>query len=124
MPGQIPINLKTIAGVTALQLLTSCTTIQPHPDNKPVRLIFYNEINLTVPDNRPECKYLGTLISSDGHWYNYLFISNPDLANGAISDMYNKANQVGANVVYINSNIDFATSVTLLGQAYYCKIQV
>ncbi len=32
--------------------------------------------------------------------------------------MYNKANKIGANIVYINNNIDFATSVTLLAQAY------
>ena len=36
------------------------------------------------------------------------------------NDMYNKANAIDANVIYVNSNIDFATSVTLLGQAYKC----
>ena len=100
-------------------LLAACTTIQPAPDNKPVRLIFYNEINLTA-DETLDCTYLGTIVSSDGHWYNYLFISNDDLSNGAINDMYNKASKLGANVVYINNNIDFTTSVTLLGQAYHC----
>jgi uncharacterized protein YbjQ (UPF0145 family) len=43
------------------------------------------------------------------------------MTQGAIDDMYNKANEVGANVVYVNKNIDFTTSVTLLGQAYLCK---
>ena len=45
---------------------------------------------------------------------------NADLTYGAINDMYNKANEIGANVVYIDSNIDFGSSVTLLGQAYVC----
>ena len=85
-----------------------------------MRLIFYNEIKLTA-DETLDCTYLGTIVSSDGHWYNYLFISNDDLSNGAINDMYNKASKLGANVVYINNNIDFATSVTLLGQAYHCR---
>ncbi len=100
-------------------LASSCSTIQPHPDNKKVRLVFYNEVNI-MPKNNLDCKYLGTLIRSDGHWYNYLFISNTGLSQGAINDMYNKANNVNANVVYIDDNIDFATSVTLLGQAYNC----
>lgn len=95
---------------------SSCSIIQKYPDNKPVRLVFYNEINI-APDKRPECKFLDTLVSSEGHWYSYLFISNEDLTQGAINDMHNKANQIGANLIYINDNIDFATSVTLLGQA-------
>jgi hypothetical protein len=43
------------------------------------------------------------------------------MTQGAIDDMYNKANEMEANVVYVNKNIDFTTSVTLLGQAYYCS---
>jgi uncharacterized protein DUF4156 len=93
--------------------------VQLHPDNKPVRLVFYNEISLTK--TIPDCDYLGPIISSYGHWYNYLFISNTDLTNGAIDDMYNRANKIGANAVYINNNIDFVTSVTFLGQAYICS---
>jgi pimeloyl-CoA synthetase len=101
---------------------SSCSTIQPYPGNEKVRLIFFNEINI-VANKKHDCNYLGTLISSDGHWYNYLFISNIDLTQGAINDMYNKANKIGANIVYIDDNIDFATSVTLLGQAYTCVMK-
>ncbi len=100
--------------------ITACAPIQLHPDNEPVRLIFYNEIKLSK--NLPDCRYIGPIVSSYGHWYNYLFISNNDLANGAIDDMYNKANEIDANLVYINKNIDFATSVTLIGQAYHCDL--
>ena len=99
--------------------ISSCSPVELRPDNKPVRLIFYNEINLAK--KKPDCDYIGPITSSYGHWYNYLFISNENLTNGAIDDMYNKANEVGANIVYINNNIDFATSVTLLGQAYTCR---
>jgi hypothetical protein len=96
----------------------SCAPVELHPDNQPVRLVFYNEINLAK--SQPECAYIGPVVSSYGHWYNYLFISNTDMSYGAIDDMYNKANELGANLVYINKNIDFTTSVTLLGQAYRC----
>ncbi len=110
---------------TALILLISvfvlsCAPVQLHPDNKPVRLIFYNEVKLTK--TTPDCEYIAPVISSYGRWYNYLFLSNTQLTNGAIDDMYNKANEIGANVVYINKNIDFVTSVTLLGQAYNCRL--
>ena len=109
---------KYISVILLGYFTASCAPVELHPDNEPVRLIFYNEINLAkIP---PECTYIGPVVSSYGHWYNYLLISNTDLTQGAIDDMYNKANEIGANVVYINKNIDFTTSVTLLGQAYQC----
>jgi hypothetical protein len=110
---------KTASIILISIFILSCAPIQQHLDNKPVRLIFYNEVKLTKAT--PDCEYIGPIISSYGRWYNYLFISNTDLTNGAIDDMYNKANKIGANVVYINNNIDFVTSVTLLGQAYSCR---
>ena len=110
---------KTVLIIMVSTFISSCAPVQLHPDNKPVRLIFYNEIMLIK--NKADCEYLGPVTSSYGNWYNYLFISNEDLTNGAIDDMYNEANEVGANIVYINNNIDFATSVTLLGQAYNCR---
>lgn len=111
--------VKLMPVILMAALITSCAIIQQNPDNKPVRLIFYNEINI-VGESDLDCRYLGSIVSSDGHWYNYLFISNSDLTLGSINDMHNKANEIGANVIYINDNIDFATSVTLLGQAYAC----
>lgn len=114
--------LKMISVILTVTGMSACTLIiQQQPDNKPVRLIFYNEINVATKNKDPECQYLGELISSEGHWYDYLFISNTNLTQGAINDMHNKANKIGANIVYINSNIDFTTSVTFLGQAYACK---
>ena len=105
--------LLLVCGVTA------CTPVKLYEDNEPVRLVFFNEVNLA--DDLPKCTYISPIISSYGNWYNYLFLSNTELAQGAIDDMYNKANEIGANAVYINSNIDFTTSVTLLGQAYRCR---
>jgi len=114
-------TINKVLCVVACLAVSSCSIIQPRPDNNPVRLIFYNEINLLAKNKSPECHFKGTLVSSEGHWYSYLFISNTDLSYGAINDMHNKANEIGANIVYINDNIDFATSVTLIGQAYNCR---
>jgi hypothetical protein len=110
---------KTALIILISIFISSCVPVQLYPDNKPVRLIFYNEIKLTKSIS--DCEYLGPIVSSYGSWYNYLFISNTDLTSGAIDDMYNKANEVGANAVYINKNISFVTSVTFLGQAYNCR---
>jgi hypothetical protein len=111
--------LKCISFMLIAYFTTACAPVELHPDNKPVRLFFYNEINLAK--GHPQCTYIGPVVSSYGHWYNYLFLSNTQMTEGAIDDMYNKANELGANVVYINKNVDFTTSVTLLGQAYNCS---
>ena len=102
-------------------IFSACSITQPHPDNEEVRIVFYNEVNVFLKDNDINCKYLGPVVSSEGHWYSFLFVSNANLTNGSINDLYNKANEIGANVVYINNNIDFSSSVTLLGQAYVCS---
>ena len=111
---------KTVLIILISMIIVACGPVQLHSDNKPVRLVFFNEVLLSK--DTPDCDYIGPLISSYGRWYNYLFISNSNLTNGAIDDMYNKANEIGADVVYINNNIDFVTSVTLLSQAYNCHL--
>jgi uncharacterized protein YbjQ (UPF0145 family) len=101
--------------------VTSCSSLaQKNPDNKPVRLIHKYELNIVAKGISPDCRYLGEVIGSEGHWYTYLFISNRKLIQGAINDLHNNANAMGANVVHMSDNIDFATSVTFYGQAYYC----
>ena len=98
----------------------ACTSVRLHEDNKPVQITL-SEVELEDMLDRG-CEYRGFLVSSYGNWYNYLFLSNMQLSSGAMDDMYNKANEVGANVVYVR-NIDFTTSVTYIGEAYYCKFE-
>ena len=104
--------------VSSIVTLAGCAPVELHQDNKPVQLLF-SEAALQRELER-DCVHLGLLISSYGRWYNYLFISNTKLTQGAIDDMINKANQAGANVVYI-TNIDFGSSVTFIGQAHDCR---
>jgi len=102
--------------------ISSCSSLaQKNPDNKPVRLIHKYELNIVSKGKIPDCRYLGEVIGSEGHWYTYLFISNRKLIQGAINDLHNNANAIGANVVHISDNIDFTTSVTFYGQAYSCN---
>ncbi len=102
--------------------IASCSNLaEKNPDNEPVRLIHKYELNIVNAGKTTDCRYLGEVVGSEGHWYTYLFISNRKLIQGAINDLHNNANAIGANVVYISDNIDFSTSVTCYGQAYNCK---
>ena len=102
--------------------LSSCSPMnKKDPDNKPVRLIFKNELGIVAADSTPQCTYLGEVIGSEGHWYTYLFVSNAGLTQGALNDIHNKANDLGATVVFISDDITFVTSVTFYGQAYHCE---
>lgn len=110
------LNLTLIA----VLFITGCSTTPRHSDNNPVRIIFHNELPSLSKTNLSDCDYLGTVISSEGHWYDFLYISNTDLAAGSINKMHNLASKMGANIVYIDNNVDFKTSVTFIGQAYKC----
>ena len=113
--------IKTYLIILLVFIIASCSTVQKNPDNKPVRLIQKNELNIVLSEKTPDCRYLGEIIGTEGHWYNYLFISNRKLTQAAINDLYNRANSKGANVVFISDNISFTTSVTFYGQAYHCN---
>ena len=115
-------RLLKIHTIILVIFIASCSNLaEKNPDNKPVRLIQKYELNILTAGKTPDCRYLGEVIGSEGHWYTYLFISNRKLIQGAINDLHNNANAIGANVVYISDNIDFTTSVTFYGQAYDCK---
>ena len=100
--------------------ITGCSITPRHTDNNPVRIIFHNELRNFTIKNLSDCDYLGTLVASEGRWYNSIYISNTDLTTGAINKMHNDASEMGADIVYIDNNIDFKTSVTFVGQAYKC----
>ncbi len=69
-----------------------------------------------------KCEYLGEVVGSKGQWYSSWIISNKVLTEGAINDLRNSAQAVGADTIFIPSNLLlFRTSVTLLGQAYRCN---
>ncbi len=115
--------IKTHLIISSAFFIASCSNLaQKNPDNKPVRLIQKSELNIVFKDETPDCRYIGEIVGSEGHWYTYLFISNKNLIKGALNDLHNSANAVGANVVYISDNVAFTTSVTFYGQAYACNI--
>lgn len=66
------------------------------------------------------CKPLGEVVGSEGHWFNYLFLTNPSMVRGALNDLRNNAQAKGADTIYVLDPLLFVTSVTILGEAYYC----
>ena len=67
-----------------------------------------------------DCQYLKEVIGSEGHWYNYLFISNRDLTQGAMNDLKNRTLGMGGDTAHVHTNMFFTTSVTILAEAYRC----
>ena len=110
---------KAIFAICNSLLITSCTVTHKPAESEQVRLIFSKEFELVLK-NADKCSYLGEIIGSDGHWYDYLFISNTRLTQGAFNNLRNKAYALGANIVYVDDDIGFSTSVTFYGQAYAC----
>ena len=96
--------------------LPSCSLLEIKEikqDDKTVRL--YSD-----EEKVRDCTFIDEVIGTQGHWYDYLFISNKNLTQGAINDLKSQAREVGANSVHVHTNMSFQTSVTLLGQAYHC----
>lgn len=80
------------------------------------------------------CKFLGSVVGSQGNFFTGGWTSNKNLAEGSMNDMKNKAANMGANYVQIeadragmtgssdiygNGSLG-QTDVTWNGNAYYC----
>lgn len=98
-----------------LLLLGGCSVIQLKPEADQVRLHFDH-------DPAAECKFIGEAVGTHGNIVTFLFIPNDVLVESAINDIKNKAREHGADTVYLMRNqLNFSSSVTLLGQMYRCR---
>jgi hypothetical protein len=109
----------TLIGCTlmflVLGLLPGCFTARVRPEAEPIRITFDME-------QVRRCTSLGEVVGSEGHWYSAWLIDNEVLATAALNDLRNRAHAKGADTVFVpNHTMLFATSVTILGQAYRCK---
>ena len=128
---QMKKTLKTICCVTAALALVGCAATKLEPGAQKV----------LVSPNKPgkHCKYLGAITGNQGGFLTGSYTSNRNLETGAFNDMRNQAHRIGANYVqlvtnraassgsvssYGNSQFGGSsgqTSVTSMGNAYYCK---
>ena len=99
-------------------LLSACSSIPLDEDARTVQLYF----GLQAPPQ--ECQLKGEVVGSQGTWYDFWFASNTNLTHGALNDLKNAAQSVGANLVHVVPSQDFATSVTFVGQGYLCPAGV
>ena len=118
----------TVVGAVSI-LLSGCAAIPLEP-----------QANLIIasPNQAPKsCKYVGQVIGNQGNFFSGNYTSNQHLEQGAMNDMKNKANKLGANYIQLittragvtgslgGSAGSFSggaaqTNVTNVGNAYKC----
>ncbi|WP_298627912.1 DUF4156 domain-containing protein [uncultured Legionella sp.] len=126
--------MNKLLSISALTILiTSCAAIPVDP--QAARIV-------VSPDPAPKgCKYLGQVVGNQGNFFTGEYTSNRNLEEGAMNDLRNKANQLGANYVRLITNragvtgsmggsfnqqggymsgSSAQTNVTNLGNAYRC----
>ncbi|MCA0934625.1 DUF4156 domain-containing protein [Vibrio alginolyticus] len=109
--------MRQVIVVSAILSLSGCssTPVNPHDQSQQV------EIRIDGQFDPTQCKYLGEITGSEGHWYNYLFYTNDHMIEGAVNDLKNNAMAINADTVFMISPQDFVTSFTVLGIAYRCN---
>jgi len=119
--------MKIIFPILLIALLSSaCAHHIEHTNKNSKSVQLYFSVDQTIEyalftDFDQQCENLGEVIGSEGRWYSYLFYSNRLMIQGALNDIRNRAYEIGANKVVVYKNVDFMTSVTIVGQAYNCK---
>lgn len=93
--------------------LTACVTF-PTKESAQVKILWENTIAIE------NCVYKGTVIGSEGHFYDYWLHSDRDMVWGTLNEMRIKAQALGADTVYLYQPLKFLSSVTMMGNAYQC----
>jgi len=97
--------------------LSSCSLLDTHQiDDLAKQIKIYSD-----HEQVKDCRYVGEIVGSEGHWYSFFFLSNSLLTLSSIIDLKNQAYGIGANSVHIDNHMGFNTSVTFIGQAYDCQ---
>jgi hypothetical protein len=129
------VNMNKLISISALTLFISgCASIPMDPTAARV---------IASPNAAPkECKYVGQVVGNQGNFFTGGFTSNHNLEEGAMNDLRNKANRLGANYIQLvtsragvtgstsgafdgqgggyMSGSSEQTNVTNLGNAYKC----
>lgn len=104
---------KIMLAAAVAALLSGCVTF-PTQESEQVKVIWddVNEIQ--------GCKHLGTVIGSEGHFYDYWLHADKDMVWGTLNQMRIKAAEKGADLLYLYQPFGFLSSVTMFGNAYAC----
>jgi hypothetical protein len=124
-------KLLSISALTVL--ITACAAIPMDPQANRI---------IAAPNPAPKgCKYMGQVVGNQGNFFTGGYTSNRNLEEGAMNDLKNKANKLGANYIQLITNragvtgsmggsfdrqggymsgSTAQTNVTNLGNAYLC----
>ena len=125
------IDFKKVGFVLTLSLIIQgCSSIPLTPGAEKV---------IVTRNPAPKgCKFLGTVVGSQGNFFTGTYTSNKNLAEGALNDIRNKGLELGANYVQIETDragvtgsggsgsgggafSSHQTDVTQTGNAYRCN---
>lgn len=109
--------LRCLLAIAVLLPLAGCTTVRLTPEAQSVRVVF------SEPPAE-DCAGIHEVAGSDGHWYNYLFLSNQSMVHGAFNAIRNDAARHGANTVFVSERVEGqVAAITFYGAAYTCSRQ-
>lgn len=108
---------KIVLGVAAATLLSGCVTF-PTLESEQVEVV-WDDTNAIQG-----CEYKGTVIGSEGHFYDYWLHADKDMVWGTLNQMRAKTAEKGGNVLYLYQPLGFISSVTMLGNAYACGAEM
>ncbi|OEE67056.1 hypothetical protein A1OO_14950 [Enterovibrio norvegicus FF-33] len=108
-------NISLCAAWVSAALLSGCVTF-PTQESEQVQVI-WDDINAIQG-----CEHKGTVIGSEGHFYDYWLHADKDMVWGTLNQMRMKAAEKGGNVLYLYQPFGFSSSVTMFGNAYACDV--
>lgn len=109
------VKLATIALLCSS--LTACITF-PTAESNTVKVLWDDT------DALLGCAHKGTVIGSQGHFYDYWLHADKDMVWGTLNEMRIKAAKLGADTIYLYKPLGFTGSVTMIANAYDCETPV
>ena len=94
--------------------LTGCVTF-PTADSRHVQVIWDDTQAIQG------CELKGTVLGSQGHFYDYWMHADRDMVWGTLNEMRIKANELQADTLYLYQPLGFLSSVTMMANAYDCQ---
>ena len=102
---------KRVMTLALAASLTGCVTF-PTQESEQVQVLWDN---VNAIEN---CELMGTVIGSEGHFYDYWLHADKDMVWGTLNQMRIKAADLGADTLYLYQPLSFSTSVTMFANAY------
>ncbi|BDM64350.1 hypothetical protein NFHSH190041_18020 [Shewanella sp. NFH-SH190041] len=103
-----------ITALLSTGVLSGCVTFPTHESNQ-VKVL-WDDINALQ-----HCEHKGTVIGSQGHFYDYWLHADRDMVWGTLNEMRIKTADMGADTLYLYQPLGFLGSVTMMGNAYRCN---